>query len=130
MEDGKLDTERQDTFAAVQKQRAKFVEILAPNDRAMTESKYQQLYEKSKVFQFVGRPAESHRLFVFSAELHSEAHEAPWATPAPWDDSMDTILSFFSTMNGAFDVTMAFDGRSRSCRKAIEAVMEKRRHFL
>ena len=36
MEDGKLDTERQDTFAAVQKQRAKFVEILAPNDRAMT----------------------------------------------------------------------------------------------
>ena len=40
MEDGKLDTERQDTFAAVQKQRAKFVEILAPNDRAMTESKY------------------------------------------------------------------------------------------
>ena len=42
---------------------------------------------------------------------------------------MDTILSFFSTMNGAFDVTMAFDGSSRSCRKAIEAVMEKRRHF-
>ena len=42
---------------------------------------------------------------------------------------MDTILSFFSTQNGPFDVTMAFDGRSRSCRKAIEAVMEKRRHF-
>ena len=64
---------------------------------------------------------------MFSSELHSEAHEAPWATPAPWESSMDTILSFFSTQTGS--VTMAFDGRSRSCRKAIEAVMEKRRHF-
>ena len=64
---------------------------------------------------------------MFSAGLHPEAHEAPWATPAPWDDSMDTILSFFSTQTGS--VTMAFDGRSRSCRKSIETVMEKQRHF-
>ena len=42
---------------------------------------------------------------------------------------MDTILAFFTTMQNAFDVTMAFDGRSRSCRKSIEAVIEKRRHF-
>ena len=42
---------------------------------------------------------------------------------------MKTILSFFSAQNGPFDATMAFDGRSRSCRKAIELVMEKRRHF-
>ncbi len=128
-DEGAPDTERQEAFAAIQRHRAKYVEILAPNDRVMTVCKYEQLYEKSKVYQFSGRPGESHRLFVFSAELHSEGSDAPWATPVPWDPSMDTILSFFSSQNGPFDTTIAFDGRSRSCRRAIELVMEKRRHF-
>ena len=125
---GAPDTERQEAFASIQKHRAKYVEILAPSDRVMTESRYQQMYEKSKVYQFSGRPGESRRLFVFSAELHSEGSDAPWATPLAWEPSMDTILSFFGAQNGPFDTTVAFDGRSRSCRKAIAPVMEKRRH--
>ena len=38
------DTERQEAYAAVQRERAKYVEILEPNGRAMTEAKYQQLH--------------------------------------------------------------------------------------
>ena len=129
LDGGVHDKDRQEAFASIQKQRAKYVEILAPNDRVMTEANYQQLYEKSKVYQFSGSAGESHRLFVFSAELHSEGPETPWATPVVWEKSMDTILSWLSSQNAPCDTTMAFDGRSRSCRKAIELVMEKRRHF-
>ena len=38
-------------------------------------------------------------------------------------------MNFFSVQNGPCDATVVFDGRSRECRKGLEAVMESRRNF-
>ena len=113
----------------MQKRRTKFVEIVATHDRAITSNMYLKLFEKSKVYGFTGRPAESHRLIVFSAGLENEADVTPWSTPTPWTDTSEAILDFCKTQRGQSDVIMAFDGRSRACRNAIQSVMEERRHF-
>ena len=43
------ETERQEAFAAVQKHRAKYVGIVAPKDRSMSDARYQDMFEASKV---------------------------------------------------------------------------------
>ena len=111
------ETERKEAFAAIQRHRVRFCEFIAPNDRVMTTNKYQELLENSKVYAFDGRCGESHRLFTFSAELFHEGGDFPWAAPASWEGGMDTILHFFSKQNASADATVAFDGRSRACRK-------------
>ena len=112
------EAERKDAFEAIHKHRELFVEFLTANDRVMSTHKYQQLFEKSKAYTLDhGRCGETHRLFVFSAELFHEAGDAPWSAATEWAAGMDTVLQFFSGANGSVDSTVAFDGRSRACRK-------------
>ena len=112
------EAERRDAFEAIHKHREQFVEFRTANDRVMTTTKYQQLFEQSKAYTFEhGRSGETHRLFVFSAELFHEAGDAPWAAATEWAVGMETVLDFFSGKNGSIDATVAFDGRSRACRK-------------
>ena len=95
----------------------------------MNENKYQQLFEKSRVYKFGGRQGESRRVFVFSADLFNEGSQTPWVTQAAWEDKMEKMKTFFSSQNTDIDATIAFDGRSRACRKELERIMENRRHY-
>ena len=96
----------------------------------MTEARYQEQFEQSRVYSFVGTLGESHRLFVLPADLFHEGSEEHRKMLAAWDPALETMLKFFNQQNGLSHVVITFDGRSRQCRRKMEAILEGRRIFL
>jgi len=66
--------------------RRKYVNIV--NCRAFhTKALLQTMFEKSLSFyQFHGKVSESHRVFLFSADLWSEVKTSPWSAVPAWDE--------------------------------------------
>lgn len=123
-----LRRERQEAWKQATTLRKKFVTVVTC--RASTKVAYQTFFEKTDTFKspFALKPAEAHRVFLFSADLWHEAHAAPWANPPDWQGSADVAVEWMLSQAGPADVLVFCDGRSRVCRRAIEKASESARN--
>jgi hypothetical protein len=102
--------------------------------KPVAEAQLQQFFEKTQAYQFAAKAAQSHRVFVFSADTYFEGgtlagpQGKPWCTPVPWGTGADVIMKWMLTNTGPGDVLMVCDGRSKACRKKLEEFMDKARH--
>jgi hypothetical protein len=105
--------------------RRKYVNIV--NCRAFhTKALLQTMFEKSLSFyQFHGKVSESHRVFLFSADLWSEVKTSPWSAVPAWDEGAKHMIEWMLTQVGPEDVLVFCDGRSRACRSKLEEMTEK-----
>jgi hypothetical protein len=96
---------------------------------ASTKAAMQTLFEKSTSFyQFSGKVSESHRVFLFSADLWSEAQATPWAAVPAWDENAKHVIEWMLQQVGPHDVLVFCDGRSRTCRSKLEEMTKTVRH--
>ncbi len=79
---------------------------------------------------FKGTLNDSHRLYVLSCDLISEAGPEPWqmggVSPIPKGEVIDGRLAYLKNStecDGPNDFTMAFDGRIRKLRPALEGAL-------
>ena len=85
-------------------------------------SDYAEVFEKTEAYKATAtlKAAEAHRLFVFSAELWSESATQPWCNPPSCSAGAEFAIQFTLAQRGPADVLLFCDGRSRTCRAAIE----------
>jgi hypothetical protein len=109
--------------------RRKFVSIV--NCRPFSsKASMQALFEKSTSFyQFQGKVSESHRVFLFSADIWSEPQTSPWTSVPTWDENAKHMIEWMLSQVGAQDVLVFCDGRSRSCRSKLEDMTKHMRHL-
>ena len=96
--------------------------------RATTKQQLQAYYEKTSAHQFSGKGGESHRVFVFSAEVFAEHRVSPWTTPVELGDAAKPYLEWIVGQTGPTDVLLLADGRSRQARRMIDRFAEAARH--
>jgi hypothetical protein len=109
--------------------RRKYVNIV--NSRASRASKVsmQAMFEKSTSFyQFHGKVSESHRVFLFSADMWAEAKTTPWSAVPTWEDDAKPMIDWMLSQVGPQDVLVFCDGRSRACRSKLEDLTKTMRH--
>jgi hypothetical protein len=82
-----------------------------------------QLVAKLPVSRFSGKPAEAHRAFLFSADMFQEVKTEPWNTPCEWSSMATVAVEWMLAQKGPSDVLVFLDGRSRSCRAKLEAML-------
>jgi len=104
--------------------------------KATTKAQVQTFFERcGPVYNFVGKAAKQHRLFVFSCDTFFEGaalaspQGKPWSTPAVLGANVDALLEFMIAQMGPADVLLIADGRSRACRKKVEVFAEKTRNM-
>lgn len=120
--------ERAEAWRQAQFARKKLVHV--GHSRCSAKVQLQSYFEKTPIFNFGGKAGESHRLFIFSAELFAEARGSPWATHAEMSHATaDVMLSWLGNQTGPTDVILLADGRSRACRKRLEKAAEDMRHL-
>ena len=97
--------------------------------RATTKQQVQAFFANTPIHTFQGKPGEAHRVFLFSAELFSEAQSGkPWASVTELGSAADIFLDWMLTQTGPNDVLMVCDGRSTAHRRKIEAKFDYARH--
>lgn len=89
----------------------------------------QAFFERTPAYTFAGRPGESHRVFLFSADLVRECRNASWATPCECDKTARPLLEFMLSQVGPADICVWFEGRSKSWRKEIDKATENARRL-
>ena len=77
---------------------------------------------------YQGKQLEKHRAWVFSCDLNLEAEKNPWSNEPGWSKQCAQAVQFVLTQAQAYDVIMLFDGRSRSCRRQIEKLIDEGSH--
>ena len=98
--------------------------------RVTTKTTLQPMFEKTAgLYNFKGKVAESHRLFLFCADPFMEAKAIPWATVPSWDETARPTIEWLLTQTGPQDVLVFCDGRSRSWRGKLEELLKEMRHF-
>ncbi len=85
-------------------------------------------FEQYPMYKFAGKASESHRVFIFSADLFAEVQHQPWSCPPEWHTSAQPAIEFMLGQQGPGDVLVVCDGRSRSCRTKLEKLVEGARH--
>ena len=89
----------------------------------------QRLLGRSNVNDFGGKPKESHRAFVFSADLFTESAATPWHELSEVDAGQTApFLQFMAEQKKPYDLLIACDGRSRKSRRVIEDALVNRAH--
>ena len=130
-----LHTERNEVWRNAQAMRKKAAQIglwSASPSQASTGA-LQQVFAKSGAVSLRGKATESHRAFVFSADLLAESAVMPWRNLA--DEALDlpyasSMLDFLQSQAGPFDILICCDGRSRKARRKIEDALASRRHVV
>ena len=113
--------EREDVWRRATAYRKKLVNLVCVPDKKMTTLEAAWSRQSSGVRAFKGQLNESHRGFVVSADLLTEASKDPWRNIGDAaDKDFGDILKFISKQRGDADVAIAFDGLSRQARRAIE----------
>ena len=126
-DEAEMKKERAETWKQVAALRKKYVTI--SHVRAASTTALQQAYEKSAIYKMENLKAgEAHRLFLFSADLVGEASKSPWSNPPAWAEPAAAAVQFVAAQRGPADVLCFFDGRSRTCRRAMEKLTEGCRH--
>lgn len=73
-------------------------------------------------------PRQAHRLFVWSGDVFAESQDSPWSKPPAWSDTARAAVEFIVAQKGPSDTHLFCDGRSRACRRELEALTETDRH--
>jgi len=108
----------------VQAQRRKYVQV-----HSAAKDSMQTTFENTAAHTFAGKPTESHRLFLFSADLVAETSDTPWSAPPQWHEAGSALVEFVLAQTGPADVLVFCDGRSRSCRAKLEEMTQSMRHL-
>lgn len=115
--------ERQTVWRQVQTIRKKYVQLGLWKCDA--QDGLEQIYAKCPVRSFSGAVLESHRLFVWSGDLITEAQNEPWTNMAlPEGPMVDEPIQWMVNRRGPADIILGLDGRSRQLRKKLDALME------
>ena len=96
--------------------------------RAVASTLVQAVFEKTAAYTFSGKAVESHRLFLFSADLVAESSVTPWSAVPEWHDHGTALVEFMVGQTGPADVLVFCDGRSRTCRAKLEEMAKSMRH--
>ena len=115
-----LNKERQDTWRQVTALRKKFCSLGVC--KGNTAQEFQKMFERTDAYKTTSllKPAEAHRLFIFSADLWTECPAEPWKNPPRWNPSAEGAMKFIVSQVGPADILLFCDGRSRACRLQIE----------
>ena len=95
--------------------------------RAVASTLVQAVFEKTAAYTFSGKAVESHRLFLFSADLVAESSVTPWSAVPEWHDHGTALVEFMVGQTGPADVLVFCDGRSRTCRAKLEEMTKSMR---
>ena len=101
----------------VQAERKKFATFSVP--KAWSKDGLLACFRQSgKVYTHTGQLNSNHRLILASADILVENGTEPWLVQSvPENAKWKEILDFLSSMNGATDFCLAFDGRMREIRR-------------
>lgn len=96
-----------------------------------TSADYGAACEKTPAKQFKGKPGESHRLFVFQAELWDEHPAEPWAKTADlhWTNGQrpcNGVIEYMLAQSRPYDICVLLDGRSRANRRLLDEKLDAR----
>ena len=72
--------------------------------RAVASTLVQAVFEKTAAYTFSGKAVESHRLFLFSADLVAESSVTPWSAVPEWHDHGTALVEFMVGQTGPADV--------------------------
>ena len=118
---------RQDAWKSVQAVRKKYATVSV--GKFNTSADLQRWFEKQRpAFQFKGKPGESHRVFVASADTFGDECGQPWQSLSNKSEDFGELVKFMSSQTGAADLLLCFDGRNVADRKVIEPLMESTRN--
>ena len=76
----------------------------------------------------MGKAKDKHRGFFVSADLvdfPESTDKTPWQAKAANGGKLEALTTFVCEQKGPFDVSLAFDGASKSARRGIESVMDE-----
>lgn len=119
--------ERAEAWKSAQNSRKRLALVSVAKFKAKAD--LQKWYEKQKLaHQFVGKPGESHRVFIASADTFGGEGQEPWQQFTTKDGDFKTVLEFMSSQTSSCDLLLSFDGRNIADRKVIEPIVEKNRH--
>ena len=123
-----MQAERVSAWRSAQQTRKKYA--LVSTCKFGSEKDIQSWFEKQKTaHSYVGKPAEQHRIFVFSADCFGPESDEPWQKTNGCGKELAYILDFLKHQNGPYDVVLAFDGRHYDDRRVMEPVMRGLRHL-
>ena len=116
--------ERNQVWQRATTQRKKLVSFGIVKDPTKATS-YAEIFKKAGVARaFKGVLNESHRLFVFSADLQTETGGTPWSTQCEViKPRLAAALEFMCSQRDVADVKVCFDGCNRPARSEIESTM-------
>ena len=115
------EAERARIWAHATAQRKKWVNFVSP--RTWTEKELDVAYQTTSAYTWDGKAGESHRAFIFSSDLLHESEGPSWAKVPEWKDALGSAAcKFVHSKTGHADMLVFFDGRSRQCRIALEAM--------
>ena len=120
--------ERVEAWKNAQLSRRKFANVSHMDFKSNNDM--QKWLEKQKTaHQFVGKPGESHRVFVFNADTFGKEGQEPWKQTTDSGKDMNDCLEFMQHQTGPCDVLLSFDGRNVADRAALAKSMQKTRHL-
>lgn len=108
--------ERERQWKSIQAERRKYISFSAVRTW-QKESILTAFRTCGKVYGHAGTLNSSHRLVVGSADLFKEEGETPWSVHTKPGDAWKGVCDFASSVSGACDFTMLFDGRIREARR-------------
>ena len=123
------ESERDKVWVAATSSRRKLVNFMSPRSSWKARD-LDAAYEASPAFKWEGKPAEKHRVFLFSADLIDESGNC-WAKTMQWPAALgEECVKFMQSKKGNCDLLVFCDGRSRSSRQALERLNENTRHLI
>ena len=115
------EAERARIWAHATAQRKKWVNFVSP--RTWSEKELDVAYQTTSAYTWDGKAGESHRAFIFSSDLLHDSEGPSWAKVPEWKDPLGSVAcKFVHSKTGHADMLVFFDGRSRPCRIALEAL--------
>ena len=124
--------ERKQIMKAAISNRCKFVNFGVP--KVWKEKELKTFFETSSAAKNAhewsgGKATESHRVFLFAADLVHEQDEKPWSQPPAWISLGDEIVKFMKAYRGSADILVFSDGRStEKCMPALVKHHHSNRH--
>ena len=118
--------ERIEAWKNAQQGRKKYAVVSHADVKNMQD--VQKWFERQKAHQFLGKAAESHRVFVFTSDTFGKEGAEPWKVTSDTKD-MNMMLEFISRQTGPCDVLLTFDGRNGADRAAMADAMANTRNL-
>lgn len=128
-----LEADRQDCWRRAQALRRKEASVFSWAYDTGSAGLDRILSKPGAVKDFTGKQKESHRAFVFSADLADETAAEPWrelSETSADSPQAEAMISWMLAQRGPFDVLVFADGRSRRARRVLEEALKDRAHVV